>query len=128
MILEGLFEVIGVVDFGAAGFVEFPGGFAAGAGSEIEFGAAVSFSPGKHGFPKFAANALAAARCVGDKIFEIGDFSDNWPHDDGKSGDALDFAGIVDGEEHIVIGGSDEFVEPFARDFAAIFAGTRKLN
>ena len=91
------------------------------AGGEAELGAVFGAGPVEHGVPELGADALTADGAIGDEIFEIGDSMDDGPHDDAESGDADDFASVVDGEEHIVIVGGDEIVEPFLGDFAAVF-------
>ena len=137
--LQRFLEEIGVVDCGAAGFVEFPGLFATFTGGEIEFGTMFGVSPGEHGLPESATDALPATSFVGDKIFEIGDFADDWPHDDRKRGDANDFAAkngrfggglvqFVDCKQYIVGRGSNKGVKPFFRDFSAVFFGAGELN
>lgn len=91
------------------------------AGGEAELGAVFGASPVEHGAPELGADALTADGAIGDEIFEVGDSTDDGPHDDAESGDADDFASVVDGEEHIVKGGIDKISEPLFGDFAAVF-------
>lgn len=94
--MEGEAEIVGVVDLGAFVAVEGLSGFAAMTGGEAELGAMMVASPVKHGFPEGSTNSLATDGAVGDEIFEVGNFADNWPHNDTESGDALDLASVVD--------------------------------
>ena len=122
---EGEAEVVGVVDFGAFVTVESLGGFATLAGGEAKLGATFGGGPFEHGLPEGGADALTADGAVGDEIFKVGDTADDGSHDDAKGGDALDFAGAVDGEEHVVRGGIDKVSEPLFGDFSAVFAAAR---
>lgn len=98
------------------------------AGGETEFGAVFCTSPVEHGVPKGGTDTLTANAFVGDKIFKVGDTTDDGSHDDGKSGDADDMVVVVESEKHVVEWGSDEIFEPFAWYFAAVAAATGELD
>ena len=121
--LEREAEEVGVVDFGAVGFVEGLGLLTAVATGEFEILATFGASPAEHGVPELTAYAFATDGGVSDEIFEIGVFLDTGAHDDGEAGDAEDTAVFL-GDEEVVVGGTNDVFKPFARNFAFVFAAS----
>ena len=65
---------------------------------ETKLGTVFVTSPIKDGFPNSRTDTLTANVFVGDEIFKVSSFSNDWSHDDGESGNADDAALVIDSE------------------------------